>query len=253
LTGVTPVIRLMRPLIGIPCQGNLRSKYPRFCAGKPYCHALHVAGGAPVLLPLHNEHAALLEMVARLDGLLLSGGGDVAPQLFGEKRLAPLRSVDLPRDEMELWLVRQAVQRNLPTLAICRGIQILNVALGGTLYQDIKSQLPGALRHDFHGDYPRTYKGHALHVKTGNRLGHILGCDALEVNSFHHQCLKEVASALQVTAQAPDGVIEGVELPGSHFVIGVQWHPEELIDVDPRMRGLFEAFVEAARVRSPVS
>jgi putative glutamine amidotransferase len=241
----------MRPLIGIPCQGNLRSKHPRFCVGKRYCYALHAAGGAPVLLPLHDDHAALLEMVSRLDGLLLSGGGDVAPHRFGQTTLARLRSVDPERDEIELWLVRQALESDLPTLAICRGMQILNVALGGTLCQDIETQLPEALRHDFYAEYPRTHKGHGLHVAPASHLGRILGCDTLEVNSFHHQCLKEVAPPLQVTAQAPDGVIEGVELPGSRFFVGVQWHPEELTDVDPRMRGLFEAFVEAARMRSP--
>jgi len=240
----------MRPLIGIPCQGNLRSKHPRFCTGKRYCHALHLAGAAPVLLPLHDDHAALLEMLSRLDGLLLSGGGDVAPHRFGETEAAPLRSVDPPRDEMELWLVRQAVESDLPMLAICRGMQVLNVALGGTLYQDIKTQLPEALRHDFYAEYPRTHRGHSLDVVPESYLGRILGCDTLDVNSFHHQCLKEVAPALRVTARAPDGVIEGVELPDNRFSIGVQWHPEELVDTDPRMKGLFEALVEAAEARS---
>jgi len=240
----------MRPLIAIPCQGNLRSRYPRFCAGKRYCYALHLAGAAPVLLPLHSDHSALLEMMSRLDGLLLSGGGDVAPHRFGETQAVPLRSVDPPRDEMELWLVRQAVECDLPLLAICRGIQVLNVALGGTLYQDIKIQLPEALRHDLSGDYPRTHRGHALQVAPESRLGRILGCNTLDVNSFHHQCLKQVAPGMQVTARAPDGVIEGVELADGRFMIGVQWHPEDLIDTDFRMRNLFEAFVEAAEMRS---
>jgi putative glutamine amidotransferase len=202
------------------------------------------------LLPLHHDRAALQELVSGLDGLLLSGGGDVAPHRFGQTKSAPLRSVDPPRDEMELSLVRQALESDLPTLAICRGIQILNVALGGTLYQDINTQLPGALRHDSRTDCPRTHKAHAVHMVSESRLWHILGCDTLDVNSFHHQCLKEVAPSLQVTAQAPDGVIEAVELPEGRFVVGVQWHPEELIGVDPRMRGLFEAFVAAARIRA---
>jgi putative glutamine amidotransferase len=243
----------MRPLIGIPCQGNLRSKYARFCAGKAYCRALHVAGGAPVLLPLHDDHAALAEMLDRLDGLLLSGGGDILPRRFGEARMARLRSVDAPRDEMELWLARQAVESDLPMLAICRGIQVLNVALGGTLYQDIASQLPRALRHDYVGEYPRSRKGHVVHVEPDSQLGRILGSETLDVNSFHHQCLHVVADSLKLTAWAPDGVIEGVELPGSRFAIGVQWHPEELIEVDRRMRGLFEAFVGAAQNRSAAS
>jgi len=237
----------MRPLIGIPCQGNLRSKYPRFCAGKRYCQALEVAGALPVLLPLLQLRDTQQELLGRLDGLLLSGGGDVEPRFFGQERLARLRSVDRLRDEMEMWLARQAVERDVPMLAICRGMQVLNVALGGTLYQDIKTQLPGALRHDFYAEYPRGHRGHALEVVSGTRLAHILGCTTLSVNSFHHQCLEEVASPLRVTATAPDGLVEAVELPGRRFMVGVQWHPEELIEGDPGMRGLFEAFVQAAR------
>jgi putative glutamine amidotransferase len=143
----------MRPLIGIPCAGNLRSKYRRYCAGKRYCHVVEMAGGAPVLLPL-LKNETLLDLYQRLDGLLLVGGGDIAPRHFGEVRQVRLISVDPPRDRAELELIRRAVGDDLPLLAICRGVQVLNVALGGTLYQDIATQLPSALRHNFRFDQP---------------------------------------------------------------------------------------------------
>lgn len=237
----------MRPLIGVPCGGKLRSKYRRFCMGKSYCRALHVAGGAPVLLPLLDGDEALLDIYQRLDGLLLAGGGDIAPHHFGETRFARLRRVDPPRDRAELLLARQAVKDDLPVLAICRGIQVLNVASGGTLYQDISVQIPHALRHDFHPEHSRNYLGHEVCTQPGTRLAGILGGERFGVNSFHHQSIKGVAPGLQVTAYAPDGVIEAVEAQGNRFVIGVQWHPEDLIDDNPRMRQLFEAFSEEAR------
>jgi len=237
----------MRPLIGIPCQGNLRSKYRRFCVGQSYCQALHVAGGAPVLIPLLDDDEAVLDIYERLDGLLLAGGGDLEPHHFGQVRLAKLGSVDPPRDRAELLLTRRAMNDDLPVLAICRGIQVLNVALGGTLYQDIPTQIPQALRHNFHPDYPRNYLGHEVLVKQGTRLADILGAGSLAVNSFHHQAVKDMPPGLHVAASALDRVTEAIEGQGRRFVVGVQWHPEELVEDDPRMKRLFEAFVTEAR------
>jgi len=199
------------------------------------------------LLPLLDDDEALMDIYERLDGLLLAGGGDIAPHYFGETRLAKLRSVDLPRDRAELPLARWAVRDDLPLLAICRGIQVLNVALGGTLYQDIPAQIPQSLRHDFRPEHPRNYLGHEVQVQPATRLAGILGAERLAVNSFHHQSVKGVAVGLQVSAFAPDGVIEAIEAQDRIFVIGVQWHPEELLEDDPRMRRLFEAFIAEAR------
>ena len=235
----------VRPLIGIPCQGNVRSRYRRFSVGQSYCRALQIAGGTPVLLPLLDDKT-VLDVYERLDGLLLAGGGDIAPRQFGEARSPGLRRVDLPRDRVELLLTRRAVEDDLPLLAICRGIQVLNVALGGTLYQDIGRQISQALRHDFAPEYPRNYLGHEVGINPGTRLMQILQASRLDVNSFHRQSVKHVAPDLLVTATAPDGVIEAIEMPEQRFVIGVQWHPEELIEDDLGMRRLFQAFVEAA-------
>jgi putative glutamine amidotransferase len=227
----------------------VRSRYRRFSAGQSYCRAVQVAGGTPVLLPLLDDET-VLDIYERLDGLLLVGGGDIAPRHFGEARSPGLKRVDLPRDRVELLLTRRAVEDGLPLLAICRGIQVLNVALGGTLFQDIGRQISQALRHDFAPGFPRNHLGHEVGVNPGTRLVEILRANRLGVNSFHHQSLKHVAPGLLVAAMAPDGVIEAVEMPQPRFVIGVQWHPEELMEDDLGMRGLFQVFVEeAARPR----
>lgn len=236
----------MRPLIGIPCQGNLRTAYRRFCVGQSYCRALEMARGAPVLIPLVEDEQVLLDIYQRLDGLLLAGGGDIAPHHFRQVRMAQVRYVDPPRDRVEMLLVRQAVEDDLPVLAICRGIQVLNVALGGTLYQDIPSQIPKALRHNFHPDHPRNHLGHEVEIKQGTRLADILQTGCVGVNSFHHQALHQVADVLQAVAVAPDNVTEAVEAPDRRFVLGVQWHPEDLVEDNPKMKYLFEVFVEEA-------
>ncbi len=236
----------MRPLIGIPCDANLRSKYRRFCVGQSYCRALHAAGGAPVLIPALDDDEALLDIYERLDGLLLAGGADIEAHHFGQQRLTKLTNVDPLRDRAELLLVRQAVNDGLPVLAICRGVQVLNVALGGTLYQDIPTQIRHALRHNFHPDHPRNYLGHEVLVRSETYLSAVLGVERLRVNSFHHQSVRDVAPGLQVVASAPDGVIEAIEAQDKRFVLGVQWHPEELTEDDPRMKRLFEAWVKEA-------
>lgn len=238
----------MRPLIGIPCAGNVRSStnYLRFAVGQSYCRALHMAGAAPVLIPLLDDEQALADIYQQLDGLLLAGGGDIEAHHFGQKRLAKLSGMDRPRDRAELWLTRRAFQDDLPVLGICRGVQMLNVALGGTLVQDIPAQIPGALRHNFHPDHARNYLGHEVEVERGTRLVDILGAERTRVNSFHHQSVQETPPVLHVTAHAPDGVVEAVEAAGKGFILGVQWHPEELVGDDPRMARLFKTFVEAA-------
>jgi putative glutamine amidotransferase len=236
----------VRPLVGIPCQSNLRSPYRRHCVGQPYCRAVSVAGGAPVLIPALEDEGALLAAYERLDALLLAGGGDVEPHHFGQSRSARVSGVDRPRDKAELLLIRRAVGNGLPLLAICRGVQMLNVALGGTLYQDIAAQINPSLRHNFHPDHPRNYLGHAVDVASGSRLADIVGGGSIMVNSFHHQCVQDVAAGLCVAAVAPDGVVEALEAPGEAFVLGVQWHPEELVDDDPRMLRLFQALIAEA-------
>jgi putative glutamine amidotransferase len=158
--------------------------------------------------------------------------------------------VDVVRDRLEIALAQRVVKEGKPFLGICRGFQVLNVALGGSLYEDILDQHAGALKHDYFPNYPRTYLAHGMQVAAGSRLASILGVTALETNSLHHQGVRQVGDGLITTAHAPDGIAEAVELPEHPFGLAVQWHPEWMQEHAP-MRQLFQAFVAAARQAKP--
>jgi putative glutamine amidotransferase len=200
-----------------------------------------------VLIPLNLSTGALRAIFERLDGLLLTGGADVDPKHYGEAIHEKCGQIDQVRDTVELTLTRWALAEGLPILAICRGIQVLNVAAGGTLYQDIASQMPGSLKHDCWPDYPRNYPAHQVTVNGDSILAAVLGQGRVAVNSTHHQAVKDLAPGFRVVARALDGVIEAIEGCGHPFAVGVQWHPEELVEDAPPMRRLFEEFVSAAR------
>ncbi len=234
---------MKRPIIGITL-GN--GSQPGVQALRSdYLASVERAGALPVALPaLPAQDAALL--LERLDGLLLSGGDDIDPALYGQRKHSKLRDVDRRRDDFELALVHEALRRDRPILAICRGQQVLNVALGGTLLQDIPSELRVVADHDGSGD--RTRRRHAVELLEHSKLRAILGRDALEVNSLHHQAVARPGDGLAVAARSPvDGVIEGLELPGSRFVVAVQWHPESFWNQPDSFQRLFDAHAEACR------
>jgi len=212
-----------------------------------YIQAIADAGGIPVLIPPGPTEDILAGMTPRLDGLLLSGGADVDPRYYGEAPHPCLGQVEPPRDELELALARWALTQDVPLLGICRGHQVLNVAASGSLYQDLPTQLPGALRHATDLAHPRDTRVHPVHTVPGTRLRDILGDGLLDVNSWHHQAVKGVAPGLVVAAWAPDGVVEGLESPRHRFIVGVQFHPEDLYRDDQRMWRLFRALVEACQ------
>lgn len=246
----------MRPVIGIPCNGeygDTAAAPVRYTLSRSYVAGIQRAGGAVLLIPSSTDPEVLRPIYAGLAGLLLSGGGDIQPALFHRPVTAELASVDPERDAAELLLARWAVEDDLPLFAICRGIQTLNVALGGTLIQDIPSQVPGALVHSPMPKPPRERPQHPVDLVRGSRLAAILGDAArsgrIEVNSFHHQAAEEVPASLQVAARAPDGVIEALEAPERSFVLGVQWHPEEMAAIYPAQQALFDAFIGACRAR----
>jgi putative glutamine amidotransferase len=191
----------------------------------------------------------------RCDALLFAGGGDVDPRHFGAAPHPQLGAVEELRDEVELTLARRAAADGLPLLGICRGIQLLNVALGGTLYQDIPAELPAALDHyASRNGRDRAHMAHTIALEADSWLAAQLGAVELPVNTFHHQALRDVAPGLSVTGRAPDGVIEAVEGIGTSFVVGVQCHPEELWEqADPRWARMFRAFVSTARQRVAVA
>ncbi len=219
---------------------------PTYEIPQAYLDAILTAGGLPMLLPTSLPIAALPELVNRFDGFVLSGGGDVDPALYGGHLDVTVHSIDPERDAFECALIPLVLQADKPLLAICRGAQILNVALGGSLYEDIPSALPEALRHDWYPNYPRDYLAHTVEIEQGSRLAEILGTRKLHTNSLHHQAIRQPAPGLEAVARAEDGVIEAVELPGKRFAIGVQWHPECLPE-EPAMQRLFSEFVKAAR------
>jgi putative glutamine amidotransferase len=238
-----------RPLIG--CTTYLKEipqKRPIEVYGlmPSYTDAISKAGGIPLLIPLGLPEVDLLSLIDRLDGVLLPGGGDIEPEFYGGKSHLSLWGVDKERDRTEIIAAREAVQRKKPLLAICRGIQVLNVALGGTLWEDIGTMLPNALEHDMENGTPRNQLSHQVQIRPDSELAKIIGKTECMVNSIHHQAIRDLAPELMVTAQAPDSVIEGAEIPSHPFAIAVQWHPENLITDDPSMLALFRAFVEAA-------
>ena len=219
---------------------------PTYEIPQAYLDAILTAGGLPILLPTSLPLTALPELVNRFDGFVLSGGGDVDPVLYSGHLDTTIHSIDPERDPFELALIPLVLAADKPLLAICRGVQVLNVALGGSLYEDIASALPAAQRHDWYPNYPRDYLAHTVEIEPGSRLARILGTHKLRTNSLHHQAIRQPAPALEVVAHAEDGVIEAVELPEKRFAIGVQWHPECLPE-EPAMQRLFSEFVNAAR------
>jgi putative glutamine amidotransferase len=182
--------------------------------------------------------------LARLDGLLFSGGGDLDPATYGAPPHRLVAGVDLQRDAAELALARWASVEGRPLFGICRGLQVLNVALGGSLYADV-SQHPGAIRHTYSPGFPTDLRPHDVRVEPGTCLADLLGAPRVAVNSLHHQASQSLAPGLVAAAFAPDGLVEAVELPGHPFALAVQWHPECLPGA-PEMQRLFAAFVAAA-------
>ena len=237
---------MARPLIGITTSRVLNNANIQVMStAEAYVQAVYRAGGLPVLIPLGITDADLKALLARLDGLLFTGGGDIAPGRYGGQPHPRVYDIDPDRDRVEINLVQMAVDDGMPFLGICRGFQVLNVAMGGTMYEDILDQHPGALKHDYFPGYPREMLVHPVRVAPGSRLAEILEQTEVEVNSLHHQGVRQVPEALRTTALAPDGIPEAVELPGHPFGLAVQWHPEWLQAHAP-MRRLFEVFVGAA-------
>jgi putative glutamine amidotransferase len=218
--------------------------------GRSYIEELRKVGGIPWVIPLiPHDPATLQQIFDRLDGVFITGGVDVDPRHYGESKLPLCGETDPDRDAVEIALLRHALDRNLPILAVCRGIQILNVTCGGTLYQDVTAQVPAAMKHDYFPtpEQPsRKFLAHDITVKSGSRLGRLLQDPVVPVNSMHHQAIKDLAPNLAATAYAADGIIEAVESLDDRFLIAVQWHPEELTDTNPGMARLFSAFAEAA-------
>lgn len=245
------------PLIGVPCRYDTSGDY----AGRPitaqnnaYITALQAVGATPFLIPLALPAERLRQLYDVADGILLSGGGDIHPRNYHQEPHPTVGSVQPERDEAEILLCRWAAAEGKPLFGICRGAQIMGVAAGGTMYQDVISQKPNTQRHDFFDvtNQPRNFLAHTVTIEPDSRLFDILKTATLPVNSLHHQALKDVPPPYRITAHAADGVFEGLELPGHPFYCGVQWHPEELFAEYDTARALFEAFVASCHAEKPL-
>lgn len=220
-----------------------------------YLNAVKAAGGIPVVLPLEADQQDLQQLVRTLDGFLFTGGPDPHPFLFGEETHACCGNVSVKRDSLELALLPLVMKAQKPVLGICRGIQIINVGLGGTIYQDISSQfrpacssfgcpadnsMPLAHKQPFHYTVP----SHTVTIVPGTRMAAVCQKSIIQVNSMHHQAVKDLAPGCIITGTAPDGLIEAMEMPSYPFLIGVQWHPEYLWNQDPAAADLFRHFIQ---------
>ncbi len=234
------------PLIGVTTT-RVKNKYgyPIVMIPEAYTRSIFEAGGAPVMIPLGLDDEALRKITTNLDGILFTGGGDVHPALYGSNDSPKVDQVDNDRDRIEISLFKDLTQAGVPFLGICRGLQLINVALGGSLYTDIKDQQPAALEHSCFPAHPRDFLAHNVKVEPASRLAQILGQTETQVNSLHHQAIRQLGPGLSISGLAPDGVIEGIELKDYPFGLAVQWHPESLPEM-ASMRALFRAFVEAA-------
>jgi putative glutamine amidotransferase len=242
---------MSKPLIGLTTTYTLkRSSPPIYGTNRPYAEAIRHAGGLPILIPNDLDEADLDALLSRLEGVLFTGGYDVDPACYRHPPHPKAEKIDHERDQVEIRLAQSTARSGKPFFGICRGIQVINVALGGSLYEHLPDQLAGNLHTENH-DKPRDYLAHSVIITPSTQLAKIMLQSEMEVNSLHHQGVRELAKGLQVAAIAPDGLVEAFELTGHPFGLAVQWHPEELQASFP-MRQLFSAFIQACQVKEPV-
>lgn len=240
-----------RPSIGITpdvSEPSASQPFAKYDLKAAYADAVLRAGGLPFVLPYSEDRSVIDCWLDRLSGLVITGGAfDIAPEHYGQTAREGLGPVKAGRTGFELALLKAALARQLPVLGVCGGMQLINVAFGGTLYQDLGRELPDARPHEQQHD--RTQPHHPVEVKADSLLAECVGKGQVMVNSTHHQAVHAVGEGLVATAHAPDGVIEAVERPGAGFVLGVQWHPELMLDSVPPQLGVYKALVHRARDR----
>lgn len=234
----------MQPWIGVTCSVDDEGYH----LGLAYVQAVEQAGGLAAALPCREDVERWISGLRRFDAILLSGGADLDPVYFGEEVTPENGAIQPERDRFELAVARYALSTGKPLLAVCRGMQVLNVAAGGDLYQDIHAQTSSRVQHQQRA--PRWYPTHSVRLVKGTRLHRILGVDTIRVNSFHHQAVRRLGEGIVPAAHGPDGIIEAIEVSGHPFAVGVQWHPEHMAMRDAHQRALFAALVAAARRRS---
>ncbi len=234
------------PLIGITTyRTQNRSGYAQLCINEAYVSSIAESGGIPVLVPLGLSPMQMDDLLNRLDGLLFSGGGDILPETYGSQSHSRVDNIDPDRDRVEIYLLERIMELKRPFFGICRGLQLINVALGGTLYEDLLDQYPGSLSHQTPETLPRDHLWHSVIIDPNSQIHQIMQQTEAQVNSQHHQGIRQLAASLKPSAYSPDGVIEAFELPEYPFGVAVQWHPEWL-KKDPAMQALFNSFIHSA-------
>lgn len=227
------------PFIGITTYG--RDEQNHYPLPREYVDAVRRAGGVPLLLP--PGEASLERLLAKLDGLILTGGGDLDPAHYDGRQHETLYNLDPERDASDLEMARLAIESDLPTLGICRGTQVINIALGGTLFEHLPDVVGETVNHRVP---PRAATEHSVTVRAESQLAKMLPAVEFVAASWHHQAIRDLAAPLQAAAHAPDGTIEAVEMPEHAWLVGVQWHPELTAANDPTQQQLFDVFVKAA-------
>lgn len=234
----------MRPIVGITCSIDQEA----LKLNTSYYQALEKAGALPILIPILQRSEDLFQLADNLDGVLFSGGVDIDPRYYDEEPRPGLGQITPERDELEITLCKAFFERKKPIFGICRGIQLINVSLGGTLHQDIRTELKDVLKH--YQEAPAYAPTHVVFVERDSLLFSIVKMEKFLVNSFHHQAIKKVAPTLKVVARSSDGIIEAVEsIDRDRFVLGVQWHPERMFEKYLEHFRLFERFVEECSKR----
>ncbi len=236
----------MKLLIGLT--PSISDNHKQTTLNLDYSEAVRRSGALPVILPMTDDEETLLGFFDNVAGVVFTGGADVSPSLYGQETLPVCGATEPLRDSMEMFLLRRCLETGKPFLAICRGFELFNIALGGTLYQDIETQRPESLFHPCY-DTPAE-QVHDVSIVPGTQLMDIEQAETVRVNSRHHQGVCDVGSGLIISARASDGLVEGLELPGHPFAVGVQWHPETLSSFAPEAQRIFNAFTDAVSRRS---